>query len=196
MARQHLSVSQARQNLQESGAQEGNPGILVFALIGAALFMTFYYHFLVLNQLPQLTGGIPMLDQRPLGYSVEDVKTLASAMDQDALGQLNWVHKTAGVLFPLFAAGASIAVTVWSTASKPARIITTVAAIIFFIVDIAENIVIEHALVNQDLAATASVLTVTRWWILFAMIAWAVLLLGNKLRAKIRTSIDEVIANG
>ena len=80
---------------------QNNSNLILIAGVVASLFLFWYLHLLTLNQLTQLSGGLAMPDSligrlRP-GY----VEQLRAAMDDDARGQLNYIHKTAGTLFPL-----------------------------------------------------------------------------------------------
>lgn len=188
--RPRMSVTQARDDLQRSGQQQGSPGMLIIALLGTLAFIAFYYHGLVLEQMTQLTGGLSMLDHRITGYSLEDVTALAAVMDDDALGQLNWVHKTAGMIFPITVALAVSVVGAWSLRSVPLRWVTLASGVIFAVVDIWENIAIERALheLTADAVATASLLTQLRWVLLAVLIVWLVIMLIQRLRR--RSSVD------
>lgn len=188
--RPRVTVSQAREDLQRSGQQQGSPGMLIIALLGTLAFIAFYYHGLVLDQMTQLSDGLPMLDHRFNGYTLDDVAALAAVMDEDALGQLNWVHKTAGIIFPLTVALAVSVVGAWSLRSVPLRWVTLGAGVVFAVVDIWENAAIERALheLTADAVATASLLTQTRWVLLALLMIWLVLLLIRRFQR--RGSVD------
>lgn len=144
------------------------------AAVGATLLLFWYFHLLVLNQMSDLSGGLAMPDQMMGGYSVADIEALRAAMNADAIGQLNYVHKTAGMLFPLFLALTTMLVVNLHTARGPVRWVLWAVPMIFAIVDLWENAAID-ALFNGPLdpsaVALASTLTTTRWILLFATAA-------------------------
>ena len=86
---------------QPAQQPQSNAKMLVIAAVVAALFMFWYFHLMVLSQMTQLTGGLAMPDSRVFGFDAAAIDQLRGAMDDAARGQLNWVHKTAGMLFPL-----------------------------------------------------------------------------------------------
>lgn len=166
----------ARQDLAAAGAQEGSPAMLVLALLGTTLFIGAYYHLLVLQQMTQLTGGLAMPDSM-LVYGQEHVRTLSGAMDEAARGQLNWVHKTAGVIFPIAVALTLTAVGAWRLRPAGAKWAAFGLGVLFVVVDVAENMAIEQAIAaGGPGAGLAAALTLARW-VLLALIALAVALL-------------------
>lgn len=176
-----------REDLAEAGERDGSPAMPVIALIGTTLFMAGYYHLLVLNQMTQLSNGLTMPDNRFFGYSAADVAALAAVMDEAALGQLNWVHKTAGVIFPIAVALTLIAVSAWRLRPAGAKWAMVGLGVVFVAVDIWENIAIEAALhAAGDGAGLASGLTVTRWALLalITLIVLVLLVFGGKGRAR------------
>ncbi|NUL44236.1 hypothetical protein F7P69_03355 [Cellulosimicrobium funkei] len=186
-----VSVSQAKQDLRASGQQQGSPGMLVIALIGATLFMFFYLHILALPQMSALSGGLPMPDHR-FTYDVADLAELDAAMNEAAHGQLNWVHKTAGVIFPLFVFLCVSAVAAWCLPRGGGRWLSYAAGAVFAVVDIAENILIESALnAGGEGAALAAAFTSVRWVLLVAITLWVVLMILGK----VRRSVTERRAN-
>ena len=80
---------------------QSNSNLILIAGVVASLFLFWYLHLLTLNQLTQLSGGLAMPDSLVGGFDQGFVDQLRAAMDDDARGQLNYVHKTAGTLFPL-----------------------------------------------------------------------------------------------
>lgn len=174
---------------QIDAESSSNPWLLISALVATALFMFVYYHLMALQQMSQLADGIAMLDQRFFGYGTEAVRELSAAMDEKALGQLNWTHKTAGVIFPIvfgIAAASVIAMVVPSGGRKtvftgtPARVTLWSMIGIFVIVDIAENILIETILRNPDseLVGISAALTVGRWVLLVLVVGYSVIAFG------------------
>ncbi len=80
---------------------QSNSKLIVIAGVVASLFLFWYLHLLTLNQMTQLSGGLAMPDSLIGGFSQDYIVQLREAMDDSARGQLNYVHKTAGTLFPL-----------------------------------------------------------------------------------------------
>ncbi|MDY6055755.1 hypothetical protein [Micrococcus sp.] len=173
-----------RQDLAAAGRQEGSPAMLVTALIGTTLFIGAYFHLLALNQMTQLSGGLAMPDNM-LGYGPEHIAALAAAMDEAARGQLNWVHKTAGVIFAVTVALTVSAVGAWRLRQTAAKWGALALGVTFAVVDIWEGLAIEAAIAAGGPGAElASALTLTRW-VLLALIALSVpamLVLGRRRR--------------
>lgn len=162
------SASAAGSATQRAAAQS-QPMLLVGALVVTAILLFAYLHLLVLPQMTQLSGGFAMPDARVLGYDLEDVERLQQVMDADARGQLSFVHKTAGTLFPLAVLLAS-----WATAGLAmrhrARWLVLAGAAIFAVVDIVDNVLIDRLLAAEApstaAVTTASTLTVVGWVLL------------------------------
>lgn len=177
-----------------------NPWLLISALVATALFMFVYYHLMALQQMAQLADGIAMLDQRFFGYGTEAVQQLSQVMDENALGQLNWTHKTAGVIFPLafgIATASVIAMVVPGRGrktvftGKPARIALWSLIGVFVVADILENIMIESVLQDPTggLVNFAAALTVLRWVLLVLIVGYSVIAFGaSKVRNFARTA--------
>jgi hypothetical protein len=80
---------------------QSNSNLIVIAGVVASLFLFWYLHLLTLNQLTQLSNGLAMPDSLVGGFDQGYVEQLRAATDDAARGQLSYVHKTAGTLFPL-----------------------------------------------------------------------------------------------
>lgn len=172
-ARPTLRDVDVRSDLAAAGRQEGSPAIPVSALIVTTLLVGAYLHLLVLQQMTQLSGGLAMPDSM-LFYGQDHVRALSEAMDDAARGQLNWVHKTAGVIFPVAVALTLAAVGAWRLRPAAAKWGALGVGVLFAVVDIAENIAIEQAIAaGGPGTGLAAALTLTRW-ILLALIALAV----------------------
>ncbi|WP_104104966.1 hypothetical protein [Arthrobacter sp. 08Y14] len=156
-----------------SGQQaKSNANLILVAAVATTLFMFFYLHLLVLDQMTQLSGGMAMPDSLVGGYSLEYLADLRSVMDADALGQLSYVHKTAGTIFPLIFGFTWLLIIGLNARGRVKRWILWAAPILFVIVDLWENVAIDAALGADTLtsadATLASALTIARW-ILFAL---------------------------
>ncbi|KUM29447.1 hypothetical protein AQ436_07165 [Arthrobacter sp. EpRS66] len=141
--------------------------ISVGLVVCLALFA--YYHLLTMVQMKDLSDSLTMPDQRVFGYTMGDIQALRTAMDADAVGQLNYLHKTAGFLFPMFTAVFSMLLFIRWIPNRQTRWLAWMAPIGFAVVDIWENFAID-ALFNHDLSAgavlLASILTTIRWALL------------------------------
>lgn len=195
--RPRLTMAQAKQDIQQAGTQQGSPGILVFAIIAVTLFIGFYYHIVALQGLQQLTGGMSMLDHRPGGFTFSDVEQLAGRMDDDALGQYNWVHITAGRIFPIMLGLSLIAVALWTIKNRWARWGAIVVAVGYAVLEMWAAYAREAALheLTESTVQLASSLTIAQWLLLIAIIIWIVVLLVLKFVGRnspgLATSLDE-----
>lgn len=172
--RPRMSVGQAKEDMRQAHQQDGNPAILVIAVLAVTVFVGFYYHIMALQGMQQLTEGMSMLDHRISGFTVTDVEQLADRMDNDALGQYNWVHITAGRIFPVMMGLSVIAVGLWSLRSTFAKWGAVIAAAGYAALEIWASISREAALHNISEAnvSLASTLTVVQWLLLAFLIVW------------------------
>ncbi|QCB98687.1 hypothetical protein E5206_18690 [Arthrobacter sp. PAMC25564] len=149
---------------------QNNSNLIVIAGVVASLFLFWYVHLLTLNQLTQLSGGLAMPDSLIGGFDQGYVEQLRSAMDGDARGQLNYVHKTAGMLFPLIFGFSWLLLIGANVARKPLRWALWAVPILFAVVRLWANGVID-AMMSADAldagqVALASGLTVAGWVLL------------------------------
>lgn len=186
-------LADANERATEPGAS--NPRILVYALLAVCLFLFTYLHLFALPQMMQFAGGFSMPDSRVAGYGVEEINQLRSIMDESATGQLNFLHKTAGILFPV-----SFALTAWAVAGLIMRRgvfrwVVLALAVLFAMMDIAENFLIDRILtmepLDHGLVALTSTLTVSSWLLLVVVGACV---LGSVVLRMIRSSVER--ANG
>ncbi|HEV7168543.1 MAG TPA: hypothetical protein VGN49_11315 [Micrococcaceae bacterium] len=148
----------------------GNPNLLVIAGAVASAFLFWYFHLLTLNQMTQLSGGRAMPDSMLGGFSQAYVGQLRAAMSPDALGQLQFVHKTAGTLFPLVFAFSAMVLIALNVSSKRLRRALWVPPLLFAIIQIWSNFAVDGMLSARTLdggqVALASVLVVASWVLL------------------------------
>lgn len=150
-------------------SEHSSPRILVYALLTVSVFIGLYLHVYALPQLSYFADGLTMPDARITGYSPADITALREALEDEAAGQLNFVHKTAGIIFPV-----AVFLATWASFGLLARGTwrwgVIIGAGVFAVVDITENFLIDAILVQQPLdtalVATASVLTTLSWALL------------------------------
>lgn len=152
---------------------EGNPKLIIIAALGATLFMFWYFHLLTLTQMTQLSNGLPMPDSLIGGFSTGYVQQLRGVLNSDALGQLSYVHKTAGTIFVVvFGLTFLLVFGAWAK-SRAVRWAGFAGVLLFAVVSIWGQIAIDDALgshpFDAGLATLASVLMVLGW-VLFALI--------------------------
>lgn len=158
-------------NVQSTSHENtSNPMLLISAGLAISLFLFIYLHGMALSQMTDLSNNLSMPDQRVFGYTVEDIEALRSAMDEDARGQLNYVHKTAGMLFPLFTAAMSTLLFIRWIPNRRTRLLAWCAPLGFAVADIVENFAIDALFTANEVTAGAvmfaSILTTIRWALL------------------------------
>ncbi|MBT2515176.1 hypothetical protein [Arthrobacter sp. ISL-30] len=155
---------------------QSNSNLIVIAGVVASLFLFWYLHLLTLNQMTQLSGGLAMPDSLVGGFSVEYVGDLRAVMDDDARGQLNYVHKTAGTLFPLIFGFSWLLLIGTNVSRKALRWAMWAAPLLFAVVRLWGNVAIDTALASATpdagAVALASTLTVAGW-VLFLLSLFA-----------------------
>ncbi|KRF03958.1 hypothetical protein ASH00_14960 [Arthrobacter sp. Soil782] len=147
-----------------------NGNLILIPAVAAALFLFWYFHLLTLSQMTQLSGGLSMPDMLLGGYDADYIDQLRAAMDTAALGQLSYVHKTAGTLFPLLFGLAWLLLVQLNVSRRWLRWLLWSPVLLFVVVDLWENVAIDSILSGPDAGsvALASALTITRW-VLFAL---------------------------
>ena len=168
---------------------QSNSNLIVIAGVVASLFLFWYLHLLTLNQLTQLSGGQAMPDSLVGGFDLGFVEQLRAAMDADARGQLNYVHKTAGMLFPLIFGFTWLLLIGTNVARKSLRWALWSLPLLFAAVRLWGNTVIDEMMSADTLdggqVALASGLTVAGWVLLALSVVAGVaaVLLGRKAAA-------------
>lgn len=150
-------------------AEQSSPRILVYALLTVALFIGLYLHAYALPQLTHFAGGLSMPDARLTGYDADDISVLRGALEDEAAGQLNFLHRTAGIIFPV-----AFFLATWAVfgllVRRPWRWAVVAAAGLFAVVDITENFLIDRILTQEPLepglVTTASTFTMLSWGLL------------------------------
>jgi hypothetical protein len=165
---------------------QSNGNLIVIAGVVASLFLFWYLHLLTLNQLTQLSGGLPMPDSLVGGFDQGFVEQLRRVLTGDALGQLNYVHKTAGTLFPLIFGFTWLLLIGSNVAAKPLRWALWSLPLLFVVARLWGNVAIDAMMSAPTLqpgqVALASALTVVGWVLLvLSLLAGGVaVLLGRR----------------
>jgi hypothetical protein len=149
---------------------QSNSNLMLIAGVVASLFLFWYVHLLTLDQLTQLSGGLAMPDSLVGGFDAAYIDQLRGAMDDDARGQLNFVHKTAGTLFPLIFGFTWLLLIGTNVARKQLRWILWAVPLLFVVVRLWGNVTIDSVLASETAdagqVALASGLTVGGWVLL------------------------------
>ncbi|HKU30296.1 hypothetical protein [Arthrobacter sp. NyZ413] len=172
---EHSSPSVVNPTTQRSPEKAAsNAKLVVVAGIVASVLLFWYVHLLTLNQMTQLSGGLAMPDSLIGGFSTDYVQHLHSAMNDDARGQLSFIHKTAGTLFPLIFAFTWILLIGTNVAGRAVRWALWAAPLLFAVVRLWGNIAIDTTLASPvpdgGQVALASTLTVVGWVLFLASV--------------------------
>ncbi|PYI68987.1 hypothetical protein CVV68_04090 [Arthrobacter livingstonensis] len=154
---------------------QGNANLILIAGAVASLFLFWYFHLLTLNQMTDLSGGLAMPDSMVFGFGGGHIEALRSAMNADAMGQLQFVHKTAGTLFPLVFGLTAMTLIAINVAKKWLRRLLWVFPILFAGAQLWANVAIDNTLSAKTLDAgsvtVASWLVVSSWFLLVVSLA-------------------------
>src|SRR5699024_12276373 len=103
----------------------------------------------------------------------------ARRMDDDALVHYNWVHITAGRIFPVMMGLSVIAVGLWTLRSVLAQWGAVIAAVLYAGLEIWASVARDNALHNVTDASVslASTLTIIQWLLLTFLVIWIVAML-------------------
>lgn len=149
---------------------QNNGTMILIAGVAASLFLFWYLHLLTLNQMTQLSGGLAMPDSLVGGFSVEYVGELRARMNEDALGQLSYIHKTAGTLFPLIFGSSCLLLIGTNVANKALRRLLWALPLLFIIIRLSANVAVDTAVASPSpepgAVVLASFLTVAGWVLL------------------------------
>lgn len=168
---------------------QGNAKLVVIAGVVASLFLFWYVHLLTLNQMTQLSGGMAMPDSLIGGFSTDYVQQLHGTMTDDARGQLSYIHKTAGTLFPLIFGFTWLLLVGTNVAGKALRWALWAVPLLFAVVRLWGNVAVDSALApatpDAGQVALASTLTVLGWVLfLLSLVAGVVAVMLGRRRSK------------
>lgn len=149
---------------------QNNSSLILIAGVVASLFLFWYLHLLTLVQLTQLSEGLAMPDSLVGGFDPAYIGQLQAVMDNDDLGQLNYVHKTAGTLFPLIFGFTWLLLIGTSVARKALRWALWALPLLFVVVRLWANVAVDGMMASSGpdagQVALASGLTVAGWVLL------------------------------
>lgn len=170
---------------------QGNSNLIVIAGVVASLFLFWYLHLLTLNQMTQLSDGQAMPDSLVGGFDAGYIARLQGAMNGDALGQLSYVHKTAGTLFPLIFGFTWLLLIGTNVAKKALRWALWALPMLFVVVRLWGNVAIDAMMgtpgPDAGQVALASGLTVAGWVLLvLSLLAGAAAVFLNSRKRKER----------
>jgi hypothetical protein len=194
------SAAVVNASTQRSPAKaQGNANLILIAGAVASLFLFWYFHLLTLNQMTDLSGGLAMPDSMVFGFNTAHIEALRSAMNSDAMGQLQFVHKTAGTLFPLVFGLSAMTLIAINVAKKWLRRLLWVFPVLFAAVQLWANVAIDNLLGAQTFDAgqvtLASVLVVASWFLLVVSLAGMGLALYLGRRRKAAAETDAAAAS-
>ncbi|MFE8887588.1 hypothetical protein ACFYLX_17260 [Pseudarthrobacter enclensis] len=172
---------------------QSNSNLILIAGVVASLFLFWYLHLLALDQLTQLTSGRPMPDSLVGGFDAAYISELRGVMDDDARGQLNYVHKTAGTLFPLIFGFTWLLLIGTNVARKALRWVLWALPLLFVVVRLWANVAVDGVLAAEapdaGQVALASGLTVAGWVLLvLSLIAGAAAVVMGTRKRKAATA--------
>jgi hypothetical protein len=171
---------------------QNNSNLILIAGVVASLFLFWYLHLLTLDQLRQLSGGLAMPDSLIGGFDPGYIGQLQAAMDADARGQLNYVHKTAGTLFPLIFGFTWLLLIGTNVARKALRWALWALPLLFVVVRLWGNVAVDGMLASDapdaGQVSLASGLTVAGWVLLvLSLLAGAAAVVLNARKANTTT---------
>lgn len=165
---------------------QSNSKLIVIAGVVVSLFLFWYLHLLTLNQMTQLSDGLAMPDSLIGGFSQDYVAQLRGTMDESDRGQLNYIHKTAGTLFPLIFGFSWLLLIGTNVARKSLRWAMWAAPLLFAVAHLWANVAIDSMLAAETpdagSVALASGLTIASWvlFLISLLVGVAAVFLGRK----------------
>ncbi|MFI7579202.1 hypothetical protein [Kocuria kalidii] len=185
--------------LYEAGPGELRPqparsssGLVVGVAMSVSAVLWLYVHALVLPQFgAAAAGGLALPEWMVGGFGQEHARRLAAALGEEGLAQYEAVHRSSGLLAPLFVGLAWLLFVAVNTASRARRWLRSAVVLGFAAVSLAGNAAIDAALADPGdgtAVATASVLVIARWVLLVLLLAVTVTVAVEALRRRARTA--------
>lgn len=185
--------------LHEAGPGELRPqptrsssGLVVGVAMSVSTILWLYVHALVLPQFgAAAAGGLALPEWMVGGFGQEHAQRLAAALGQEGRAQYEAVHRSSGLLAPLFVGLAWLLFVAVNTASRARRWLRSAVVLGFAAVSLAGNAAIDAALADPgdgSAVATASALVIARWVLLVLLLAVTVTVAVEALRRRARTA--------
>lgn len=185
--------------LHEAGPGELRPrparsssSLVVGVAMSVSAILWLYVHALVLPQFAAAAaGGLALPEWMVGGFGQEHAQRLAAALGEQGRTQYEAVHRSSGLLAPLFVGLAWLLFVAVNTASRARRWLRSAVVLGFAAVSLAGNAAIDAALADPgdgSAVATASALVIARWVLLVLLLAVTVTVAVEALRRRARTA--------
>ncbi|WP_298586552.1 hypothetical protein [uncultured Kocuria sp.] len=150
-------------------------GLVVGVAMSVSAVLWLYVHAWVLPQFgAAAAGGLALPEWMPGGFDQEHAQRLATALGEQGRAQYEAVHRSSGLLAPLFVGLAWLLFVAVNTASRARRWVRSAVVLGFAAVSLAGNAAIDAALADPadgSAVTLASVLVIARWVLLVLLLA-------------------------
>ena len=155
-----------------------SPAVFVGAAMGVSALLWLYVNAWIIPGLgAAAAGGLTLPEWMVGGFDQEYARRLATALGEEGLAAYESVHRSTGLLAPLFVGLAWLLFVALSTPSRPRRWLRSAVVLGFAAVSLAGNTAIDTALADPgdgSAVATASALVIARWVLLVLLLAMTV----------------------
>lgn len=150
-------------------------GLVVGVALTVSAILWLYVHAWILPRFgAAAAGGLTLPEWMPGGFGQEHAQRLATALGEQGRAQYEAVHRSSGLLAPLFVGLAWLLFVAVNTASRARRWLRSAVVLGFAAVSLAGNAAIDAALADPgdgSAVTTASVLVIARWVLLVLLLA-------------------------
>lgn len=165
-------------------------GLVVGVAMGVSALLWLYVHAWVLPLLgASAADGLLLPEWMPGGFDQAHAQRLAAALGEPGRAQYEAVHRSSGLLAPLFVGLAWLLFVALHTASRVRRWLRSAVVLGFAAVSLAGNAAIDAALADPgdgSAVAAASALVVARWVLLVLLLAVTVTTAVEALRRRVQ----------
>lgn len=175
-----------REDLAPRPGSGSSLGIIIGVLTTIAVLLFCYVTFLVLPGIGR-AYGLTLPELRITGFDREQIAAAASALGDQGREDYRWVHRSSGLLMPLFMALAWFAMLGQSVHTRAVRWALWSVPLAFAVVVLAGGHAIDAALADptDGPVALASGLVIARWVLTAALLAQAAWMLAHLVRTKL-----------
>lgn len=161
-------------------------GVIIGVLTVIALLLFAYVYVLVLPSMGA-AYGLVVPELRFTGFGREEIARSAAALGADGRENYRLIHRSSGLLLPLFLALAWFAMIGQSLDSRRARWAMWAVPLLYAVVHLGGDAAVDAALADPASGPVilASVLVVARWVLLLTMLAQALWMLVHLVRSKV-----------